>query len=753
MAALVQSFPQHSSTVTMLQTRPSSASGTYQTGSQLQNSQASRSSQMSRGIYNASIGGMGSSSYRGHTSLAPVAPYAFTSTPVLTSGGNPLRQNPIAPHLRQDNRTSSAPLIENNGNSSQGGPSTRPRYPASASICTSSSTSSSNNGTAGQQTASKDDSSLLPTVKPAEAASRPASTINLVTTTPVISNPTLASSAKPSPDRYRRVQRHAETNIPITSIQQPGLHGGSAFPSGSGMATVGHLYQHPTRSTSSPSLATYQPYRRSPSPLGTNTTRFSNVGQAGVPTAEETNAYRQPTLEQAKRSRRRSIGEIEAGNLASAFDASNGQPLAGLKLGPKFDSNAFQQDHKGTLGPSVTALPAASHSRNGSADSVSSGHNTPVTSSVSTAYSLQPTLETRAKFAILFALLTSRSQAKRDASMGGVTPTATALQSTPVSKNEAKIINIPPRGTSDASKRLTSPSPLSTPMDVRLQSQPLKDPLPSFPQPRVTEASLLTATNVTDGVPESPAAQQLAALNKKEGKKEGKSSRLRRAFSFGSAAELRRASAENNLNNLSAERAKLRKARYHDEHEAEQAAIAQKQEAAGLGEGIYSGQGHFFTGSTDNLSISSTASSASVMIRKMGKGMKKSSRSLVGLFRPKSVVGVPAADAAAPEPSVAQVSMVTVEAEREKVNVNLDPHDQAGGGTGFPKLERNSLDVATAAQFDSQAKSDGRYSNESAQPRRSIVGGERERAEVLAAVKKGILKREHILETTPCLVY
>ena len=185
----------------------------------------------------------------------------------------------------------------------------------------------------------------------------------------------------------------------------------------------------------------------------------------------------------------------------------------------------------------------------------------------------------------------------------------------------------------------------------------------------------------------------------------------------------------------------MRKERYHDEREAEQAAIAQKQEAAGLGEGIYSGQGHFFTGSTDNLSISSTASSASVMIRKMGKGMKKSTRSLVGLFRPKSVVGVPAADAALPEPSLAQVSMVTVEAEREKVNVNLDPHDQVGGGTGFPKLERNSLDAASVA-VNEPANTDDRRSNDNAQPRRSIVGGEKERAEVLAAVKKGILKRK-----------
>lgn len=257
-----------------------------------------------------------------------------------------------------------------------------------------------------------------------------------------------------------------------------------------------------------------------------------------------------------------------------------------------------------------------------------------------------------------------------------------------------------------------------------------------------TVAPLTTSNPPHVGIPESPAAQHLAALNKKDGKKEGKSSRLRRAFSFGSAAELRKASAENNLNNhLSSERAKLRKDRYHNEHdarEAEQAAIAQKQEAAGLGQGIYSGQGQFYTGSTDNLSISSTASSASVMIRKMGQGMKKGSRSLVGLFRPKSTVGVPAPEPIVPEPSIAKVSMVTVEAEREKVNVNINPHDQAGGGTGFPKLERNSIDAASMANEPDPAMSD-RISD--VRPRRSIVGGEKERAEVLAAVKKGILKR------------
>ncbi|KAJ9629617.1 bud neck involved protein [Taxawa tesnikishii (nom. ined.)] len=164
--------------------------------------------------------------------------------------------------------------------------------------------------------------------------------------------------------------------------------------------------------------------------------------------------------------------------------------------------------------------------------------------------------------------------------------------------------------------------------------------------------------------------------------------------------------------------------------EAEQDEIARKQEAAGIGAGIYSGQGGF-TGSTDNLSISSTASSASMMLRKMGKGMKKSGRSLKGLFRPKSVTGVPAADGPV-QPSLAQVSMVTVEAERQKVNVNIHPGEQVGGGTGFPKLERNSVDAAHVTDAIDRTDS---------MSRKSIVGSDKDRAEVLAAVKKGILKR------------
>jgi hypothetical protein len=235
----------------------------------------------------------------------------------------------------------------------------------------------------------------------------------------------------------------------------------------------------------------------------------------------------------------------------------------------------------------------------------------------------------------------------------------------------------------------------------------------------------------------SAAVQQLTAVNDKD---KGMKSRLRRAFSFGSAAELRRASAENNI---SAERAKLRKDRYQTEEDAEQAAIIAKQEAAGIGAGIYSGQGGM--GSTDNLSVASAASSASIMLRKMGHGMKKGSRSIKGLFRPKSVIGVPAADGPITRPSVGEVSLVTVEAERQKVNVNVDPHDQVRGGTGYPRLERNSIDAGRTAEIVNPSSS----MNES-MSRKSIVGGDRERAEILSNMKKGILKRKSL---APTLLY
>ena len=240
----------------------------------------------------------------------------------------------------------------------------------------------------------------------------------------------------------------------------------------------------------------------------------------------------------------------------------------------------------------------------------------------------------------------------------------------------------------------------------------------------------------------SPAAQQLAAISEKGGKGKSKTSRLRRAFSFGSAAELRKATGQDGASDLSKpvpanESSKLHKdPQPEDPYEAEQARIAQKQEEAGIGSSIYSGT-RLFAGSTDNLSISSTASSASIMLRKMGRGVKKGSRSLVGLFRPKSVIGAPIGESATMETSQAAVSMITVEAERERVNVNADARSQQAGGTGFPHLELNSMDTG-GLKLDSLTSD--RPGSDNSAARKSIVGGERERAEVLATIRKGILK-------------
>ncbi|KAL4818696.1 hypothetical protein BDW67DRAFT_182845 [Aspergillus spinulosporus] len=273
---------------------------------------------------------------------------------------------------------------------------------------------------------------------------------------------------------------------------------------------------------------------------------------------------------------------------------------------------------------------------------------------------------------------------------------------------------VPPKPATkpEDTKRTPKPSPLSQPVSANPTS------------PETSHSTQREPPKLT-----SPASQRLAELSKNDSHRPGKS-RLRRAFSFGSASELLKASQNSHRKDgLSVE--KSRRELLKEELGAEQAAIAEQQEASGLGESIYSHhQGRFFNSSTDNLSISSTASSASIMLRKMGKGMKRSTRSLVGLFRPKSIIASSPDDITA-EPMAPQVSVVNIEADRKGVATNADPTDLPHGGTVFPKVD--STVPPASGQEDEPA--------EALQSRKSIVGGDRERAEVLAAVRKGILKK------------
>lgn len=280
--------------------------------------------------------------------------------------------------------------------------------------------------------------------------------------------------------------------------------------------------------------------------------------------------------------------------------------------------------------------------------------------------------------------------------------------------------------TADAVRRVNNPSPLSRPATSQAERP-------------------FSSSSSTMGT--SPAAAAMAAIHEKESGKTVKS-RLRRAFSFGSSAEMKRAGGASQQESA-AERARARQQQFSSEIsndlDEEQAAIARKQEKAGLGQGIYGNRGGRFTGSTDNLSISSTASSASLMLRKMGNGMKKGGKSIKGLFRPKSVIGVPSADESM-QASIGPVSRVTVEAEREQVNVNADPHDHAGGGTGYPKLERISVETMTRTALPQMA---GRQENvpvlpqgyvQDARPVDSELG--QFRSASAPPLKKGILKRK-----------
>ncbi|KAE8371182.1 hypothetical protein BDV26DRAFT_299026 [Aspergillus bertholletiae] len=626
MAALVQTIPQQSGTVSVLQTRPSSSSGAF-TPSQSSQQQNSRNSTMSWNSYNTASG---SGSYRvGHQ---VVAPYAFTSTPNLSSSTNMSNRQSWSPHLRAEHRTSSAPSAPQLP-PSPAHPGVNSRFanhPAAGSVSTSSSNSSI------QSYASKDDTAIPRQSRSSESPLRPLSTINLPSPpSPNFMNISSPTVSRPSPDRYRRGTRRPDG----AGASQPAVTTTNTAGSGRPPPTADDHLSQPNAASGSKGPA--EDASRKP-------------GHNRVSSADESSRTdKQPEL--AKRYRRRSWGNMDnAGliNLQLHLPSSSPIPTSGGHdyFDPSHRPNSAQSNRDGS---------GSNHSPNSSTSSV------------------RDTIHTE-------------------------------------SASSSKVV-----AKSEETKRITKPSPLSQPVTP--------DPAPentttANPEPKEKRAPK-----------ESIATQRLAEITNNDFKRPGKS-RLRRAFSFGSASELLKASAAQNSASkkeaIAAEKA--RRELLKQELGPEQAAIAEQQEASGLGESIYSHhQGRFFNSSTDNLSVSSTASSASIMLRKMGKGMKRSTRSLVGLFRPKSIVSTASNDGVIVEPMAPQLSVVNVEAERKSVAVNPDPQDVPRGGTVLPKVEPK-LQSSSAVEENAADNS---------QMRKSIVGGDRERAEVLAAVRKGILKK------------
>ncbi|KAK8090188.1 hypothetical protein PG997_005149 [Apiospora hydei] len=464
------------------------------------------------------------------------------------------------------------------------------------------------------------------------------------------------------------------------------------------MATVVHLYN--PRAATSGQQATL-PRTTASRPQSAYGSLMTGVA------ADDMQVHRHTAEEETKRFRRRSMASFDATDYPSPMtpqEFKQQQKRADEAALRKQAEKSQQLQQQKTIVrnltvPTIEKTP--SHARNNSSESLVSSRSSNSRPSSST----------------------NRNSNASAPTTSSPASTITSTDEKPNSFDQAKSVNIPPRGSSsDVGKRVLNPSPLSKPVNMATGSN--ADDASAAAANASTPAKAPGSSNG----PPSAAARQLAAINEK-GKPKSKTSRLRRAFSFGSAAELRAASAGGDFDNSKqipgqSEPGKLRKdAPTDDAFEEEQARIAQKQEASGLGNSIYAGT-KIFAGSTDNLSISSTASSASIMLRKMGKGMKKGGRSLVA--------------------SQAAVSMITVEAERERVNINSNGDlDQTAGGTGFPRLERNSIDATHLDVTHSDSlKSDrlGSSGTDNSTARKSIVGGDKERAEVLATIRKGILK-------------
>ncbi|KAI0435094.1 hypothetical protein F5Y09DRAFT_103946 [Xylaria sp. FL1042] len=655
MAALVQTYPQQSGTVTLLQTRPGSTTAIMPGTSQGHSGQTYGNPP--RNVYHGSLGNIGGQTGYRSGNVAPIQPYAFTSTPSLATSGQ------VPQHGGY--RTSSGTTVSN--------------FP--------------------QLVDTRIQSPITVARPPLNASSN---------------QPTFAQvvASKASPERYRRPAPRQVDSSPPALIQPQQVSNPGVLP-GSGMPTAAQLYNARTVPRS-PGMVSNRP----------QSAHGSFTGAA----MDDMHLYRHPGEDESKKYRRRSIHSINSSDYFNALAPQNFQqttePLQPDRLASSKKQGSAEKDQKPAR---VVPLPppagTASHARNGSSESIVSSRSSNSRPSSS-----------------------ANRNSNTSAPTGSPASTSSLSGEKVSAHDQSKTVNIPPRGSStDVGKRVLSPSPLSNPVNMASGSSANKGA-------GATTSPTKPPTSSGGPKTDSPAAKQLAAINEKGAKSKTKTSRLRRAFSFGSAAELRKATGQDvGVESVAAkhdEPSRLHKdPTAEDLYEQEQARIAQKQEEGGIGSSIYSGT-KLFSGSTDNLSISSTASSASIMLRKMGRGVKKGSRSLVGLFRPKSVIGSPTEELTAPEASQAAVSMVTVEAERDRVNVTTNAERaQISTGTGFPHLERNSIDATKNPESLNSDRLD--TSSENSAARKSIIGGERERAEVLATIRKGILKTRSNSPTPP----
>lgn len=280
MAAMVQTYPQQTGTVTVLQNRPSSSSGIMPAHAHSHSHSNSQTGQQygvntsQRNNYHGLAGVGGQSNYRG--SSGPVQPYAFTTTPNLANNGSQQRQaygairttsTPNAPTLQ-----SLDPRARYQGNNLSSG--------VSVPVVTT-------------QPVSRDDMSLPQmnrNISP--AAARPQSTY-------MTGGPTFAqvAAAKASPERYRRpTPRHTESTPVIQQQQQ-------VPSSGSGTATVVTMYNPRVAGSGQQAVGPRTSVSRPQSAYGSLMTGVA---------ADDMQVHRHTSEEETKRFRRRSMASFDA---------------------------------------------------------------------------------------------------------------------------------------------------------------------------------------------------------------------------------------------------------------------------------------------------------------------------------------------------------------------------------------------------------------------------------------------------------
>jgi hypothetical protein len=351
MAALVQSYPQQSGTATMLQTRPSSASGILQSSSQApsHHQYAQNISQVHRNSFHGMSNTM-AANYRGHATMEPIAPYAFTRTPALV----PTPRTASGPHLRADQRSSSALGVPTYDS---GAAANRSRYPASPSISTTSSSSSSELSALGQKAGSKDDTS------PASRTASGTPQLAMTTSAPgvTLNPPATSTTAKASPDRYRRSNNRRAESVP--AIQTSAI--------GTSMPNVKQFYGSSAQQATIALTAKQASAGQAPQvPL----VLVGGTAQGVAADDMQLNLGK----DHGTRYRRRSIHTIEADRFS--YDGVN--PLGGLQQqGSRQVSSANgridqqQQQHPLRISPVITLRPGSSHARNNSNDSVNSSRS------------------------------------------------------------------------------------------------------------------------------------------------------------------------------------------------------------------------------------------------------------------------------------------------------------------------------------------------------------------------------------------